>query len=175
MASTDNAREKLITIGKIADAHGLKGQVKVIFYGEDPSLLSHSSGIVVDGSDHRITMKVVKTTDKALICNIDGVSDRTQAESFRKKLLYLERSKLPNSMAPDEYYITDLVGLAVRGTDGEDYGTIKMVDNFGAGDLLSIRLNSGREFYLPFTKDTVENVDLKSGIVTIHPPDGYLE
>lgn len=175
MATKKTSQDTFLTIGKIAGAHGLKGQVKIIFFGEDPSLLSHESGLVVDGSDQRIFLQIIKNTDKAMICKIDGITDRSQAEAFGKKLLFLERSKLPDNMSDDEFYITDLVGLTVLGTNGEEYGKVKMVDNFGAGDLLAIKLNSGREFYLPFTKETVEEVNLNDGVVKIAPPDGYLE
>lgn len=175
MAVTDSSQDKLVSIGIIADAHGLKGQVKVFFYGEDPSLLACPDGVCIDGSDRRIVMRVLKPSGKYLICEIEGISDRTQAEALKKSKLSLERHKFPNDMAEDEYYITDLVGLAVQGADGEDIGTVKMVDNFGAGDLLSIKRHSGKEFYLPFTRQTVESVDLKKGTVTINPPEGYLE
>ena len=167
-------QSKRIEIAKITKARGLKGQVKVVFSGEDPAILEHPDGLVAGDRDERINLRIVQETQKELICTIQGAEDRTAAEKYVNTPLYLERDKFPETQEEDDFYITDLVGLAVKGIEGEDYGFIKMVDNFGAGDLLLIALPSGKEFYLPFTKQTVETVDLEAKQIHIAPPDGYV-
>lgn len=177
MSDSQNA---FVKIGRISSAHGIKGQVKIRFDGDDLSLLSHPEGVYIGKCDERHHIQVLKTTDKGLICSVKGIEERNAAEKLTKKDIYLERSKFPeiNSQDQDDedqYYITDLVGLAVKGQDGTDYGQINMVDNFGAGDLLSISLPDGGSFYLPFTHQHVLKVDFKSGQIIIAAPNGYLE
>lgn len=167
--------EKLVDIARITEAHGLKGQVKIRYDGDNPSILSHPDGLILEESDRRLHVKVIKPSSKGLICAIEGVKDRNAAEDLRQKTLYLERDKLPEHDDENDFYITDLVGLQVFDDDGEEQGAIKMVDNFGAGDLLLITTPEGEDFYLPFTADTVPEVDIDGGKIIIAPPDGYVE
>ncbi len=54
--------------------------------------------------------------------------------------------------------------------DGKEIGVILSVENFGASDLLDIKPASGPSFYLPFTDDTVLDVDFDSGVITAELP-----
>lgn len=200
----------LILIGRIAEAHGLKGFVKIRFYGEDESLLTHADGVIVDNHNavapkpsekaikhrkadqhsfivpDRIEIKIIKSTDKALICQIKDVKDRNQAEAICKRDLYLEREKFPDieSDGEESFYVTDLIGMDVHSHLDDKIGVIKAVDNFGAGDLLLIKpiagasisgnILDGGEFYLPFTKELVPDLKFDEGFVQLGDIQDYL-
>lgn len=169
-------QDELVKIAMITAPHGIKGQVKIHFHGDDPALLSHSGGVVGDKISKRLHIAVKQETSKGLICSIQGCESRNEAEKLAKTDLYIERSKFPVPSEDEEtFYITDMIGLQVRDEDDELIGNIEMVDNFGAGDLLSIKMKNGKSFYLPFTKDNVKKVDLSKGNVFISPPEGYLD
>jgi len=70
------------------------------------------------------------------------------------------RAKLPKP-ADDEFYHADLVGLAAVDAQGRRIGEIVAVHNFGAGDLLEIRLTgSAQTDLVPFTEACVPEVDV---------------
>jgi 16S rRNA processing protein RimM len=71
----------------------------------------------------------------------------------------------------DEFYVTDLIGLAVETPAGERLGVIKSVQDFGAGDLLEVQPQDGASWYLPFTKEAVPQVRLADGKVVGVRPD----
>ena len=72
----------------------------------------------------------------------------------------------------DEFYLADLIGLAVVGRDGQAMGTVRTVQNFGAGDLLEIAPPEGESFYLPFTREAVPEVDIAAGrILAVKPTE----
>ena len=49
---------------------------------------------------------------------------------------------------------------------------MRAVHNFGAGDILEIERLTGIRIMLPFNKDTVPDVDIGAGVITVDPPEG---
>ena len=83
---------------------------------------------------------------------------------------YVLRSALP-ATGPDEFYMEDLIGLAVAGVDGAALGRIVGVHNFGAGDVVEIGELAGRTgtFFAPFTRAAFPSVDLIRGVAVMKP------
>jgi 16S rRNA processing protein RimM len=76
----------------------------------------------------------------------------------------------------EEWYHADLIGLQALSQDGAQLGEIVAIQNFGAGDLLEVRPKGGGATVLvPFTRDTVPEVDVEGGRLTLVPPEDLLE
>ena len=75
----------------------------------------------------------------------------------------------------DEYYIADLIGLAVRDEDGTHIGMLRDVIQTGATDVYVIALTDGRECLLPAIKQCVLEVDVEAGFIRIHILEGLLD
>ena len=91
--------------------------------------------------------------------------DRTAAEKLRGSLVTVPRSALP-PLAEGEYYHADLIGLACEGPDGEPFGHVAAVENFGAGDILEIERPDGRRTMVPFRDGIASLVD---GRIVVDP------
>jgi RimM protein, required for 16S rRNA processing len=64
------------------------------------------------------------------------------------------------------------IGLRVLDVDGQEIGEVIRVQNFGAGDLLEIRMNERKQApFVPFTREAVPVVDLVEGYVQLGPND----
>ena len=70
----------------------------------------------------------------------------------------------------DEFYYADLIGLAAVATDGRDVGTVVALQNFGAGDLIEVKLANGATVMLPFTKAVVPEIDIAAGRIVVDLP-----
>jgi 16S rRNA processing protein RimM len=106
----------------------------------------------------------------SVIARLSGVTDRNGAEALRGMELFVARDALPSS-AKDEFYHSDLIGLTAISAEGETLGEIVAVQNYGAGDLLELRLAHSRQTELiPFESAHVPKVDLESGRITIVRP-----
>jgi len=112
---------------------------------------------------------VTSHTKDVLIASIKGINSRDDVERLRNIELCVPRSSLPEA-DENEYYYEDLVGLKVTLADGSPYGTISGVHNFGAGDLVTIKLPDNKDELFPFTRATFPSVNIKEGIVVIEPP-----
>jgi 16S rRNA processing protein RimM len=104
-----------------------------------------------------------------------GVDDRTAAEGLRGVLLSVPRLAREVDLPPDEFYDSDLEGLAVRDRAGVACGVVHEVIHLPGHDLLACRLSDDREVLIPFVSAIVPVVDVAAGYVVIEPPDGLLD
>jgi 16S rRNA processing protein RimM len=109
-----------------------------------------------------------------LVVHFAGVDDRTAVEALRGTVLLVPTTARPVIEDPDEFYDTDLIGLAARTVQGRQLGPVTDVLHSPAGSLLAIDVD-GREVLVPFRTEFVPTVDLAAGIAEIDPPDGLLE
>jgi len=161
--------ERLILIGRVAGAFGVKGEVRITAYTDNPAaLVSYRELLREDGSPG-LTLTAGRPHKGALVGRAKEIATREEAEALRGLQLYVPRAALP---APDEdeFYLADLIGLRAVGPDGVELGRVKNVQNFGAGDLLEIAPETGPTWWLPFTRDAVPEVRIADGVVVAVRP-----
>ena len=102
---------------------------------------------------------------------VQGIDTKEDADGLRGVALYAPRDQLPN-LPDDEFYYSDLVGLTVLDTGNATLGTVKSVENHGAGDVLEIQLTGQSDtMLLSFTHNIVPTVDLAAGRIIVNPPE----
>jgi 16S rRNA processing protein RimM len=172
---SEAARDDLIVLGRIVAAHGIRGEVVVKSFAAEPAAITSYGSLKVVGSDRRIVIESLRPAKAGFIARLEGVCDRNAAEALKGAELAVARECLPPA-GEEEYYHADLVGLEVRLKSGEAIGEVRAVENYGAGDLLSVRLKgTGREVLLPFSRAAVPVVDTGAGFLIVDPPEGLLE
>ena len=163
-----------VLLGEIGAAQGLKGEVRLRSYTQDPSAIARY-GALQDEHGREIEIESLRVTPKALIVRIKGATTREAAEALNHTKLYIARALLPKRNE-EEWYHADLIGLAAVDRQGEPVGTVVAVQNFGAGDLLEVKpAKGGPTVLVPFTRDTVPEVDVEGGRLTLVPPEGLFE
>lgn len=169
------SEDKRICLGKITDAHGIRGEIRIRAYTEAPGDISAYGPLEDEAGDRRFSLSKVRLAKGGVIARLDGIKDRNQAEALKGTELYVDRAKLPEQ---DDgiWYHTDLIGLAAIDPNGAAFGEVVSVQNYGAGDLLEIRpVDGSSTLLLPFTEDAVPTVDIAGGSLSINPPEGLLE
>jgi 16S rRNA processing protein RimM len=162
----DNDR---VLLGEIGAAQGLKGEVRIRSYTAEPAAIAEY-GALKDETGRLIEIASVRPGPKGVVARIKGVATREAAEALTGTKLYLPRSRLPER-GEDEWYYSDLVGLAAVDLKGEAIGIVVAVLNFGAGDLIEIKPASGRaNLLVPFTDAAVPEVDIDSRRIVVVPP-----
>lgn len=163
------ARE-LVCLGAIAGAHGVRGLVKLKSFTEVPEAVA-AYGPLTDEAGRRFRLTVKGRVKDLLLVAVEGVGDRDAAEALRGTRLYLERSRLPEPEDPEEFYVADLIGLAVENAAGERLGRVSQVSDHGAGPVLEVAPDQGPVFDLPFVRAVVPTVDLAGGRLVVVPPE----
>lgn len=159
--------EKKVCLGKIVGVHGIKGEVKVkSFTAVDKDIASY--GTLTDKNDKQaLDIKVTGHSKDLLRIKIKGIDDRTTAETLIGTELYAKRGVLPELKDEEVYYETDLVGLKVLDEQKNEVAKVIGFYNFGAGDILEIKLKSGNAEMLPFNKGYVPEINLKEGYIIV--------
>lgn len=164
-----------ILMGRIGAAHGIKGEVRITSFTEDPLALASYGPLETDRPGLAITIAKARLAKTVLIASLQGVTDRNAAERLNGVSLYVDRDRLA-ATEDDEFYHADLIGLAVHEPDGSVLGTITAVTNFGADDLLDVKLaQGGKSVFVPFTRAVVPEVRVAQGHVVAVLPEGWLE
>lgn len=157
-------------MGRVAGAFGVRGDVRITSYTADPgSLIGYRDLKREDGSP-ALTLLSGRPAKGGLVVRAREVETREQAEALRGLRLYIPRDILPEP-EEDEFYVTDLIGLAVETPQGAPLGRVKDVRDFGAGDLLEVQPPDGASWWLPFTRDAVPEVRIADGKVIASPPE----
>jgi 16S rRNA processing protein RimM len=167
-------KQDRVLLGEIGAAQGLKGEVRLRSFTQEPEAIGRY-GALEDEHGREIEIERVRVTPKALIARVKGVTTREGAEALTHTKLYIDRARLP-ARDEDEWYHSDLIGLAANDAAGKTVGTIVAVHNFGAGDLIEVQpATGGATVLVPFTRDTVPEVDVEGGRITLVPPEGLFE
>jgi 16S rRNA processing protein RimM len=170
---------KFILLGEFGRAHGLKGEVRLKSFTEDPKAIARYSPL--ESEDGRsFTLKGVRPagggSPDLVIARVEGVATREAAEALCRIRLYAPRERLHGSEGDDEFLLADLVGLVAEDKAGVRLGTVVAVPNYGGGDLLEIApADGGPTGLLPFTEGFVPAIDVAGGRVVLDPPEGFFD
>lgn len=165
------ASEPRVCVGKVVAAHGVRGQVKLKSFTQEPADVAAYGPLFDEAGARRFKVALSGVPkDGVFVARLDGVDDRNAAEALKGAKLYALRAALPEP-AEEEFYYADLIGLRAETDDGELFGTVTAVHDFGAGDVLELRKADGRTAHLPFSRLAVPLVDVKGGRIVVRPPD----
>jgi 16S rRNA processing protein RimM len=162
-----------IQVGVIGRAHGVRGLVKITSHTLEPADLT-AYGPLSDAQGRVYTLRWKAEGVAEVSRIVDGeavrVNDRSAAEKLTNTELFIDRSALPPADAED-FYLTDLIGLAVADPAGDAIGTVSVVHDYGAGASLEIERPAGAPLIIPFTVACVPTVDIAGGRLIVALPD----
>jgi 16S rRNA processing protein RimM len=173
--SSSAASQRLVLMGAILGAHGIKGDVKVKSFAAKPAAIAEYGPLTDTKHKRSFELSIVGAAKGVLIGRIAGIADRNAAEALKGVELFVDRERLPAPDDPEEYYLADLIGLAAFDGKGAKLGEIVSVDNYGAGDLLLVVPENGEGFVVPFAKAFVPVVDVKDRRVVLDLPADFFE
>jgi 16S rRNA processing protein RimM len=162
--------ERLILVGRVAGAFGVRGEIRITPYTADPAALLDYRELRREDGSAGLTLTGGRMAADGLIARAAEVATREEAQALKGLGLFISRSRLPEP-DEDEFYLADLVGLAVVAPDGTSLGRVKAAQNFGAGELLEIEPAGGPSWYAPFTLANVPEIRLADGVIVVVRPD----
>ena len=161
-----------ICVGAIAGSFGLQGEVRLKSFCSTPEAIATYGPLTSEDGKRSFNVKLTRPVANGLGARITGITTKEQADALKGTSLYADRSKLP-SLPDDEFYHTEIIGMAVHDTGGALIGSVQAVHNHGAGDLLEIMgLGMKTALLLPFTRKAVPTVDLAARRIVADLPEG---
>ena len=168
--------EDMFRVGVISSVHGVRGEVKVFPTTDDPARFKELEEVALDTGKGLLTLRIqgVKFFKQMVILKFEGYDHIEDIEKYKGKDLWIRRDQAVK-LEEGEYFIADLIGLAVKTEDGQSLGRLKDVLKTGANDVYVVEMGSGKEVLIPVIPDCIIKVDLESGEVIVHLLDGLLD
>ena len=170
-------KSKLIHLGKVTKAHGIKGEFKVNLFNRDESCLKKGIRLTLLPLDSESTLpqsgEVKKVSSVKFgnytIVSLEGLSSRNDAEELIPFSVYIEEESLP-PLREDEFYFKDLLALNVL--DQESRKEIAVVKGFYEnGAQVVLQLEGELTIDLPFVDSFFPEVNFKEGYITVIKPE----
>ncbi|MEO1328188.1 MAG: ribosome maturation factor RimM [Pseudomonadota bacterium] len=168
-----SASRDRVCLGAVAGAFGVRGDVRLKPFTADPEAIAAYGPLETEDGARRFEIRLTGAVKGGVSARLSGVGSREAAEALRGTRLYAPRDALPPPEDEDEFYQTDLLNLAVVDLSGAPLGTVRAVQNYGAGDMLEIAPSEGgKTVLLPFTREYAPHIDLAAGEIVVDPPEG---
>jgi len=158
----------------VAGAFGVRGEVRITAYTEEPATLVKFGALLRDDGEVGLTVLSGRPHKDSIIARVREIETKEQADALRGLSLYVRRDALPEP-EEDEFYLTDLFGMAAVSPDGAALGVVKTVRDFGAGDVLEIQPKDGPSWWVAFTRETAPEVRLADRVLVVVRPDEVSE
>ena len=168
-------------MGRISAPFGIKGWVKIYPFvtGGATNLKKYPTWYIGSGGDgagwETISVEATELHGgpdlNHLAAKFAGCSDRDAAAALKGRVIAVPREAFA-PVATGEYYWADLIGLAVRNIEGQDFGVVTSMMETGANDVMVVRLGeevdtNKEERLIPFLTSVIKQVDLASGVIEV--------
>lgn len=193
MTTGDPARSSWLLVGRIAKAHGLRGEVVIVpentaspiwregaelgFYRVLPAGVQD----VTEQAPERVVKlgKTRRMPDGAVVTTLAGAGDRDAADALRGAYLAVDRASLP-ALAADEIYHHEVRGWAVVDLAGTHLGSVIGIFPGPGGDLVEVLPPASKAvpkpetYYIPFVAAIVQTIDRAGRRLVVDPPEGLI-
>lgn len=167
---------ELISIGRIAGTHHLKGAIKAKFDIEDPTILLNNRVVIETDKNNQQILSLKSITplvgDRWVI-EFDEIANKTQAETLKNGMIKVRRELL--GLADDEYLLIDLVGMkVVDKSNDEIIGNVEEIFNTAAHDILVVD-SDNYEAMIPNIDEFVKEIDFDNRVIYVELIEGMKE
>lgn len=168
--------EQYLEVGKIANTHGIKGEVKVIPLTDDPERFTKLRWVYLERNNEleRLDIEGVKFLKGMVLLKFKQINDMNAAELVKGMVLKVDRKnavKLPK----DSFFICDLLGCEVLEEDGNRLGTLREVLKTGSNDVYVVEQEGRKDILIPALKSVVKEVDLEQRKLVVVLPEGLVD
>jgi 16S rRNA processing protein RimM len=167
---------RYLTVGKIVNTHGIKGELKVLSQTDFPDIRFAKGSellLVLAGQSKplALTIESSRLHKNVYIVKFKGLDDINAAEKYKDGLLKVSEEELID-LPEDEYYYHEIMGCQVVTDEGEELGTITEILAPGANDVWVVSPPKGKPILIPVIDDVLLDVDVKGKVVKIHLLEG---
>lgn len=161
-----------LEIGQIVNTHGLRGDIKVMPWCDDPGVFDELAYVIIDGEEYDIEKS--RMQKNMVLLKLAGIDDINDAEKYRNKVLTVPREEL-GELPEGTYYICDLLGCDVTTDQGRNLGEIRDIIKTGSNDVYVVEDDKGNQVLIPVIDEVVLSVDVDEKRVVVKPLKGLMD
>jgi 16S rRNA processing protein RimM len=166
----------LFPIGRVVKLHGVKGKIKVEYFGDDLNRFPlYKEVLIEDRKGEFETYEVLEVIPQPprLILRLKGIERVEDAQILVGKEILIRKEDLP-VLSEDEYYWIEILGMVVETEEGKKIGRVKEIFTTGANDVYVVEGKRG-EIFLPATEGVIQSIDRKRGVMKVIRMEGLWE
>lgn len=166
--------EEYISIGKITNFFGIKGEAKVGF--SDAKRIKEAKVVYMldDISKQKLEISSVRFHKNFAIVKFKEINDINELMQFKGQRIFISKNEVLNKLEKDEFLVDDLVGCIVYNEQNEKVGEVVAFSASSGQDLLNIKNGFGKIDLVPFVNEFFPVVDTKNKKIVIKPIEGLL-
>lgn len=166
---------EVFDIGKVANTHGVKGEVKVLPLTDDPNRYSDLKWVYIEKENklQKFNIQSVKYVKGMVVVKFEGIDDMTAAEALKNTIIKINRAdaiKLPK----DSFFICDIIGIKVYDEDEKYLGTLKDVLKTGSNDVYIVKDEDNKEILVPALKTVIREISIEGKRMVVALPEGLI-
>ena len=166
--------QNYISIGKIINFFGIKGEAKV-GYSNFNQLKNAKKIYMLDNNEEKILeIERIRQNKNFAIVKFRDINDINDLIPFKGQRLFISKNEALEKLEKDEFLINDLIGCNIFNEKEEKIGTVESVATNGAQDLLNIKNDLNQIKIVPFVNEFFPIVDIKNKKIIIKPIEGLL-
>ncbi|WP_068619408.1 ribosome maturation factor RimM [Paenibacillus tuaregi] len=170
--------ESLLSIGKVVNTHGIRGELKVLLSTDFPEVrFAPKSELLLVNPENQRKIKVTvdqsrpyKQTYIVKFKEYGNINEVEQYKGWDLKVTKDQTIELPEN----EYYFHEIIGCRVVTDEGEELGVIDEILRPGANDVWVVKTPARKQILLPVIDDVVLDVNVKDKLVKVHLMEGLL-
>lgn len=165
-------KDDLLEIGKIVNTHGIRGEVKIQPWCDEPELFDELEYLFIEGEKYNIVRnRFHKTCQIVQLENVNNIDD---AERFKNKIVYINRDAL--ELPEGRYYIADIEGLTVKEQNGRILGVVDEIIKTGSNDVYSLKDTFNKKpVLIPVIEGVVLETNIGGGYIVVKLPKGLID
>jgi len=167
-----------MAVGRVIGAHGLTGELRVELHTDFPERFAPGTFVLLGDELRSYKVEGSREHRGMILLVLTGVDNRTAAEELTGEWLFIpESAAMP--LPEGEFWVHDIIGLAVVDESGQPIGRVTDVLQTGANDVYIIapaeNINRGKELLIPAIAEVVQQVNLAERTMTIHLVPGLID
>ncbi len=162
----------MLEIGKLVNTHGIRGEVKIQPWCDDPYVFDELEYLIIDGEEYEIERNRYHKTCQ--IVKLAGVDDMNAAELLKNKIVHINREDMP--LPEGRYFVADILGLEVREENGRVLGEVGDVIKTGSNDVYVLKNTfNKKQILIPVLDSVVLETNIEGGYIVVRLMKGLID
>lgn len=160
-------KSPFLEAGRIINTHGVRGEMKLDSWLDDPCLFSELSTLTVDGKEY--TIRSARTHGRFALVMLEGIHSIDDVLPLKNKVVLAKREEIP--IPEDGHFLADLIGMKVIEDDtGAELGKVTDILEYPAQDIYVVQGET--EHLIPDVPDFILSIDENEGCIHVHLLEG---
>lgn len=160
---------RLLECAKILTTHGIKGEVKIKIFTDDLNRFNKGNILYVGDEKEVITINSFRMFKGMGLITFNNITNINDVLKYIGKSIYVDTDMYDD----DSIYYDDLIGCNVF-DKGKLIGICEDVMEVPQGEILVIKLENGKQGFVPFVDEFIKEIDIEKKQIDIESIEGLI-